>query len=152
MSTFKAIKSHLNQSYDEQNLTLLVLSYEIFEMSMSARSSIYWFTAKILDFIMHVTKLSNVKHITYYMRFICFKLEIYFYTNMLWRFVLAFILTCFDVGFVFVCGKEMKYCKSVLSICPCNWGYISLEGRTVVLEYMYFILFVLTEFIVHVTL
>ena len=29
MSTFKAIKSHLKPSYDKQNLTLMVISYEI---------------------------------------------------------------------------------------------------------------------------
>ena len=31
MSSFKAIKSHLKQSYDKQNLTLVVISYEIYE-------------------------------------------------------------------------------------------------------------------------
>ena len=31
MSTFKAIKFHLKQSYDKQNLTLMVISYEIYE-------------------------------------------------------------------------------------------------------------------------
>ena len=53
MSTFKAMKSHLKQSYDKQNLTLVVISYEIYEtrrrlvstisceMTTSVRSSIY---------------------------------------------------------------------------------------------------------------
>ena len=31
MSTFKVIKFHLKQSYDKQNLTLMVISYEIYE-------------------------------------------------------------------------------------------------------------------------
>ena len=31
MSIFKAIKYHLKQSYDKQNLTLVVISYEIYE-------------------------------------------------------------------------------------------------------------------------
>ena len=31
MSTFKAIKSHLKQSYDKQNLTLMIIAYEIYE-------------------------------------------------------------------------------------------------------------------------
>ena len=31
MSTFKAIKLCLTQSYDKQNLTLVIISYEIYE-------------------------------------------------------------------------------------------------------------------------
>ena len=31
ISSFKAIKPHLKQSYDKQNLTLVVISYEIYE-------------------------------------------------------------------------------------------------------------------------
>ena len=31
ISTFKAIDPHLKQSYDKQNLTLVVISYEIYE-------------------------------------------------------------------------------------------------------------------------
>ena len=38
MSSFKAIKPHLKQSYDKQNLTLVVISYE---MTTRVRSSIY---------------------------------------------------------------------------------------------------------------
>ena len=31
ISTFKMIKSQLKQTYDQQNLTLMVISYEIYE-------------------------------------------------------------------------------------------------------------------------
>ena len=31
MSSFKAIKPHLKKAYDKQNLTLVVISYEIYE-------------------------------------------------------------------------------------------------------------------------
>ena len=34
MSTFKAIKPHLKPSYDKQNLTLVVISYEIYEIRL----------------------------------------------------------------------------------------------------------------------
>ena len=40
MSIFQAIKSHLKQSYDKQNLTLVVISYISYEMTTSVRSSI----------------------------------------------------------------------------------------------------------------
>ena len=39
MSTLNAIKSCLNQSYDKQNLTFVVISYE---MTSGVRSSIYY--------------------------------------------------------------------------------------------------------------
>ena len=51
MSTFKAIKPNLKQSYDKQNLTLVVISYEIYEtrrrlvsyeMTTHVRSSMYY--------------------------------------------------------------------------------------------------------------
>ena len=41
MSTLKAMESNLKRSYEKQNLTLMVISYEIYEMTMSVRSSIY---------------------------------------------------------------------------------------------------------------
>ena len=53
MSSFKAIKTHLKLLYDKQNLTLVVISYEIYEtrrrlvsyisyeMTTSVRCSIY---------------------------------------------------------------------------------------------------------------
>ena len=50
MSTFQAIKFHLKQSYDKQNLTLVVISYETrqrlvswisYEITTNVRSSIY---------------------------------------------------------------------------------------------------------------
>ena len=31
MSSFKALKTHLKQLYDKQNLTLVIISYEIYE-------------------------------------------------------------------------------------------------------------------------
>ena len=34
MSTFKAIKLYLKLSYDKQNLTLVAISYEIYETSL----------------------------------------------------------------------------------------------------------------------
>ena len=37
MSALKAIKSHFKQSYDKQNLTLVVISYEIYETHQKAR-------------------------------------------------------------------------------------------------------------------
>ena len=55
MSTFKAIKCHLKASYDKQNLTLVFISYEIYEtrrrlvslisyeMTTRVRSSVYVF-------------------------------------------------------------------------------------------------------------
>ena len=47
MSTFKAIQLTLKQSYDKQNLTHVVISYEIYEMTTSVRSSIFWFILKM---------------------------------------------------------------------------------------------------------
>ena len=35
-SAFRAIKSHLKQSYDKQNLTFVVISYEIYETRQSS--------------------------------------------------------------------------------------------------------------------
>ena len=48
MSTLETIKSSLKRSYDKQNLTLVVISYEIYEisyeMTIRVRSSIYFRT------------------------------------------------------------------------------------------------------------
>ena len=35
MSTVNAIKCFLKESYDKQNLTVVVMSYEIYEMSLA---------------------------------------------------------------------------------------------------------------------
>ena len=34
MSTLKAIKSHVERSYDKQNITLVVILYEIYQTSL----------------------------------------------------------------------------------------------------------------------
>ena len=47
MTTFKAIKSHLKQLYDKQNLTLVVISYE---MTTRVRSSMYKYTTSYLSY------------------------------------------------------------------------------------------------------
>ena len=41
MFILKGIKSQFNRSYDKQNLTLVVISYEIYETRQSVRFSIY---------------------------------------------------------------------------------------------------------------
>ena len=41
MIILKAIKSHFKRSYDKQNLTLVAISYEIYEMTTRVRSSMY---------------------------------------------------------------------------------------------------------------
>ena len=35
MSTFKTIKSFFERSYDKQNITLMVISYEIYQTSLN---------------------------------------------------------------------------------------------------------------------
>ena len=42
MSTLKAIKSHFKQSYDKQNLTLVVISYEIYEFMKARLINFIW--------------------------------------------------------------------------------------------------------------
>ena len=73
MSTLKAIKTHCKQSYDKQNLTLVVLSYDFYEtrrrlvsyeMTIRVRSSIYhynnyevWWVLSVLAVLLWLNTL-----------------------------------------------------------------------------------------------
>ena len=57
MSTFKAIKFHLKLSHDKQNLTLIVISYEIYETRRRLVSKIsYELTTRVRSSVYAICK------------------------------------------------------------------------------------------------